>query len=253
MRSVVVAAIVLGGAVSAAPLCAQSGSGAALLTRSMAVYPALASYADTGTVVREAPGIVDRFRFATYFRRDSLDFLFDFRGVTFKSGPGPAMDGRYHQVVLWMIKGELQSFNRQLESHQTIPRAGGNQPAALQQAAINTAGTSTLIPALIFANANLNGTIRQIREVTEGGVESVNGRRCHTLIGTASEYYPSGAVTNVRQVMLWIDAETLLVRKVFEDTPEGYPEGAYSRLTITIDPRPNPPLDESRFQFTVPK
>jgi hypothetical protein len=80
----------------------------------------------------------------------------------------------------------------------------------------------------------------------------VSGRRCHKVMGMAAEYYPSGAMTNVRQVTVWIDAETLLVRKVFEDTPKGYPMGSYSRLTVTIDAQANPPLDDSKFQFSVP-
>ena len=50
----------------------------------------------------------------------------------------------------------------------------------------------------------------------------------------------------------WIDAETMLVRKVFEDTPKGYPAGSYSRLTVTIEPQANATLDDGKFQFTVP-
>ena len=68
----------------------------------------------------------------------------------------------------------------------------------------------------------------------------------------AGQYYPSGQMTNVRQVTVWIDAESLLVRKVFEDTPKGYAIGSYLRTTVTIEPRANSKLDDSKFQFRVP-
>jgi hypothetical protein len=68
----------------------------------------------------------------------------------------------------------------------------------------------------------------------------VNGHRCRQIIGMAAQFYPSGQTTNVRQVTVWIDAESLLVRKVFEDTPKGYPMGSYLRVTITVDPQINP-------------
>jgi len=142
MRSpAVVSTIILLGAMCAEPSAAQSGT-EDILARSIALYPTLASYADTGTVVREAPGIVDRWKFATYFR-NPLDFYFDFQGVTSQSGPGTLMDTSYHRMVLWMIKGELQAFNKQLRTHETIPREGGNQVAVLQGAKAGTAGTST--------------------------------------------------------------------------------------------------------------
>jgi len=249
-RGLVLGAVLLAGAMCTRPLAAQSGGGS-LLDRSIALYPTLASYADTGTVVREAPGMVDREKFRTYYRRDSRDFYFDYQGVDSKSG-SMTLDMSAKRLVLWMIKGEMQAFNQQLKTHDTIPPQG-NQPAVLQGAVAGTHGTSTLIPSLIYVKANLNGTIRQIRQATDAGVETVGSRRCHKLIGMAAEYYPSGQMTNVRQVTVWIDAESLLVRKVFEDTPRGYPLGSYSRLTVTIEPQANPTLDDGKFRFTVPE
>ena len=39
----------------------------------------------------------------------------------------------------------------------------------------------------------------------------------------------------------------------FEDTPEGYPPGVYSKVTITIEPQANPALERPQFQFDVPR
>jgi hypothetical protein len=221
-----------------------------LLKRSIALYPTLATYADAGTAVREQPGLVDRWKFKTYFRRP-LDFHFNFQGVSSQSA-GLTADASYQHIVIWMINGELQAFNKQLRSHATVPRTG-NQPAELLNASAATVGTSVLIPSLLFGKSELPGSIKQIREATDAGFESVNGHRCHKIVGQAAQYYPSGQMTNVRQVTVWLDAESLLVRKVFEDTPKGYPAGAYLRLTINLDPQANPRLQDEHFQFSVPK
>ena len=241
--------------VLAGTLLAAAGSARAdddgmdLLKRSMALYSTLPAYADSGTAVREGPGLVDRWKFRTYFRRP-LDFRFDFQGVTSQSA-GLTVDSSTQHIVLWMIKGELQSFNQQMRTHNTVARTG-NQPAELLNASAGTAGTSVLIPSLLFAKADLPGSVRQIREAAHSGFESVNGHRCHKIVGTAAQFYPSGQMTNVRQVTVWLDAQSLLVRKVFEDTPKGYPTNAYLRLTITLDPLANPQLEDANFQFTVP-
>ena len=65
--------------------------------------------------------------------------------------------------------------------------------------------------------------------------------------------YPSGQVTGVRPITIWIDAETYLIRKVLEDTPKGHPRGSISRRIFTFDPRPNPAIEPSRFNCAVPE
>jgi hypothetical protein len=244
------AACVLVGTLLATVGPARAEDGMDLLKRSMALYSTLPTYADSGTAVREGPGLVDRWKFQTWFQRP-LNFRFDFQGVTSTSA-GLTVDSSSQHIVLWMIEGELQSFNRQMRSHNTVPRTG-NQPAELLNASAGTAGTSVLIPSLLFAKAQLPGSIRQIREAAHAGYESINGHRCHKIVGQAAQYYPSGQMTNVRQVTVWLDAQSLLVRKVFEDTPKGYPSSAYLRLTIVLDPQMNPQLQDANFRFSVPK
>jgi hypothetical protein len=224
-------------------------NGMDLLNQSIARYAALASYADTGTVVRDQGGLADRWKFKTHFQRP-LNFRFEFQGVSSRSGE-LVTDSSDHHIVLWMIQGELQTYNQRMRSHYVVPRTG-NQPAELSGAIIATAGTSVLVPSLLYSKANLPGTLQQIREAVNAGYETVNGHRCHKIVGRAAQYYPSGKMTNVRQVTVWVDAETLLLRKVFEDTVEGSLPGSYNRLTVTIEPVANPTLDEDHFRFTVP-
>ena len=232
------------------PVVAHS-QGEDVLARSIAFYATLASYSDTATVVREAPGLVDQWKLSTHFRRNAPDFYFDFQGVTSQSA-GLTTDASANRVVFWMIKGELQSYHLPGQLHEIVPRDTGNQPGALQRAAAATAGTSMLVSSLLFSKANLPGTILQIGEAVDEGFETIDGHRCHKITGIASEYYKTGRQTNTRKVTVWIDSDTLLVRKVFEDTPQGYPAGSYSRLTVTIDPQANPTLEDGQFEFTIP-
>jgi outer membrane lipoprotein-sorting protein len=65
--------------------------------------------------------------------------------------------------------------------------------------------------------------------------------------------YGSGYVHNVRRVAVWIDSETLMIRKIFQDTPKGMGGGGTRfRFTYTFEPQVNPALDDSRFKFAVP-
>jgi hypothetical protein len=236
-----------------APLAAPD-SGSDVLARSIALYPKLNSYADTGTVVVDTTGgNWERYKFKTYFRKsaDYSDIYFDFQGVNWKSGELVVAMPQTHRV-LWMTNGELQSFDRESKVHESFSRESGRQPGVLQGAGSKTRGSSILIFSLIFAKANLPGTILQIQQSSDAGFETVNGHRCHKVVGMAGAYYPSGQITNVRPVTVWIDEKTLLVRKVFEDSPKGYPPGSYSRVTFTLEPQANPTLDDSRFQFQVP-
>ncbi len=89
--------------------------------------------------------------------------------------------------------------------------------------------------------------------MSAAGTEVVGGRPCQKFVGVAkSTYQTSGRVVNVRGTSVWIDAESLLVRKVFEDTPEGGAAGYANQVTTTFEPQVNPVLDDSRFHFTPP-
>ena len=87
--------------------------------------------------------------------------------------------------------------------------------------------------------------------MTDAGMESVDGHQCHKLTGVAKSVYRTGYETNVRKVAVWIDAETLLVRKVLEDSRAG-PAMNVNRVTMTFAAHANPPLDGTHFTFTPP-
>jgi outer membrane lipoprotein-sorting protein len=241
------------------PAAAPLGRAAAedLLAKSMAAYDKLTSYADSGTATRETSGELDVGHFRTYLRRPPLSFYFEWgRRVQISTKrPADSLSLGGKRQVFWLVNGDLQIYIKDGASaqHRTYPRETSNQPAALAGAKAGTMETITLIPSLLFGKANLVGPIQEIAEISLAGTEDVAGHHCHKLVGIAQSVYPSGAVTNVRPITVWIDTETLLVRKVFTDTPKGWDLNSVSRFTYTLDPVPNPKLDDATFQFTVPE
>lgn len=225
-----------------------------VLRNSISYYATLTSYADTGTVREEMPGIVDESKFTTYFRRQTRDLYFDYQDLT-STNPGTkfTIDMSASRTVFWMVKGEMQKYEFRTKTHEVVNPDGGGQVRALQNASHATAGVSMLIPSLLYSQARLPSSLLQIEEATLAGVEEINKRRCHKVAGIAAGYYPSGQRTNVRPVTVWIDEETKLIRRVLEDTPKGYQAGSYQRITTTFEPQANPTLDDKKFQFVVPQ
>jgi hypothetical protein len=226
-----------------------------LLARSMAAYAALTSYADSGTATHETESGLDVGHFHTYYRRPPAAFYFEWgRRVMMSTKPGDSLPLPDKRRVFWLVNGDLQTYVRDGGSaeHRTYPGATSNQPSVLASAKYGTMETITLVPSLLFQKANLVGPIQEIAEISLAGTEPVSGHRCHKLVGIARSVYPSGAITNVRPIVVWIDTESLLIRRVFTDTPKNYPVNSVSRVIYALDPVANPELDDGKFQFTVP-
>lgn len=221
-----------------------------VLARTRALYPTLRSYADSGTVVEDGGGTGRTGSFRTYFVNASQNFFFEYRWLTMRSGPGRPIDLDY-QLVFWMLRGELQTWDAQGKMHQVYP-PGSDQVAPFRVSRALTGDVSILIPSLIYVKAQLPGPVQLFEEVTLAGTETVGGRRCHKLMGLWRAWYPSGQVAGVRPMTVWIDAENYLVRKVFLDTPKGMALGVVDRFTVTLQPHLNPPLSDNLFAFTVP-
>ena len=222
------------------------------LRRSKGVYAALTSYADTGTVVQEVPGIADHSEFKTYFRRKTGDFYFDYTHLYQddpKSKAVPRTNFTNARYVWWMRNHNFETYAFEGKDHKSYP-PGSNQAATLN--APRTKGASMLIPGVLYTSSQLPSTLLQFEEASDTGIEDVDGHPCRKVIGVALQYYPSGQRTNVRQVTVWIDRDTSLVRKVFEDTPKNYGGDTFHRLTIRLQPQANPELDDKKFEFHVP-
>jgi hypothetical protein len=235
------------------PAIGRSRAAEELLAKSAAAYAALESYADSGTFTEEYAGVTDRFRFRSYFRRPTRDLFFEWQGVTsYTEAAHFTQDMSRKHLVIWMARGDLQTYDADTRSLDRYP-PDANQAGALNQAAYHTRGVSTLVPSMLYNKANLLSVLRQLRAVHDDGMDDVDGYQCHRLTAVAADQYSATQrVVNVRPVTIWIDAKSLLIRKLFEGTPKGGAIDAYHRKTVQLRPEANPHLDNSRFEFTVP-
>ena len=209
-----------------------------VMQRSRAVYAALRSYADTGVVLNESGAAKDRHAFTTSFTRAPRGFLLDFR----KQG-----GDRY---VVW---GEPDAFHAWWKTTgEQYDYPNPDNLGALNGSGRNTYSTGTKIPTLLYAKAPLLSDFANFTDLVLDGTEDVAGRRCYRVLGTTRDVYAATQKeVNVRKMTVWIDADSLLIRKVAEQW-KGLP-GQISRVTTTYEPQANPTLDSKMFRFAPPQ
>ena len=238
---------ILGAACSALAVAQIGGQAAApapdILTKSQAAYAALRSYADTGTVDTEygQPGAVvrERHTFRTLFHAPR-HFLFDF-----------VKEDKADRFVVWADDEAFHTWWQATAVADAYPKGqGGGAFVAGGQPTLNSL---MVLSPWLFSQADLTGSLTEFGDASTAGTEAINGHSCQKLTGVGkSVYRQSGHVVNVRKMIVWIDVQTLLVRRVFEDTAEGTGTGL-NRITTTFDPQANPAIEDARFAFTPPK
>jgi len=206
-----------------------------IFQQSRAVYAALHSYSDTGVLDIEYATSRERHTFTTRFKAPRR-FYFDFR----KSGGD--------RFAIWSDGEKFHDWWRSTGVQNDYQQGRG--VSAFNQAGYLTLGSGLKIPALLFPGAGLQGAFTNLDGIVPDGEEDVDGRRCYRLVGTTKDVYTgTGREVNVRQMTVWVDAETLLIRKVFEDAPKGTAVAAVMRITTRYEPQANPALDDNSFQF----
>lgn len=224
----------------------SSTSPADILAQSRSKYAALKSYSDTGTVTVEYKGpddpaapTADHHTFSTYYR-SPRQFIFDF-------AKDPTVSDEHY--VVWVDGGDFSSWWSATKVRDDYPKGQGGNAFAL--GTFPTKGSIMQISPLLFAEGGLHGPLTDFKALKADEFEDVNKHRCHKLVGEVGLAYGTGAVTGVTPTTIWIDAESLLVRKVFEDTPKNTP--GVSRTTTTFEPVADPKIDDAKFKFTPPK
>jgi hypothetical protein len=215
------------------------------LQQSRAKYAAMSSYSDAGSVVTSyksgaAPADVETHTFHTYYHTPRQFYL------EFRKG----MDTT-ERFVIWSEGQDFNTWWSETQVHEDYPQGQGATAFAL--GALPTQGAVVMIPPLLFSKAGLQGPLANFTLAKGDGTEPVGGHRCYRLLGREALAYGTGTVTGERSVIVWIDTESLLVRKVFEDTPPDMGGGTVSTITTTLDPVANPSIDPSHFHFDVPK
>ena len=209
-----------------------------MMTRVRATYAALHSYSDTGVVVKQYAATQERHTFTTCYKAPRL-FHFDFQ----KDG-GDRFD-------IWSDEKAFHSWWKSTGAQEDYPRGRGMN--AFLAAEYLTAGSGLKIPALLFSGSGLQGAFANFEQPALDGTEEIGGRKCYRLVGTAKDVYAgTGREVNVRQMTVWVDTESLLIRKVVEESPKGTPAATAVRTTTTFEPQANPSLDDGRFQFVAP-
>ena len=211
-----------------------------LLEKSRAMYAALNSYSDTGIVTHDygytnSPAH-DHHKFITSLKRSPRGFYFEFN----KEG-----GDRY---VIW---GDPQAFHTWwkatgVESDYPNPDNAG----AFTTSAVNTVGATGKIVSLLYKKGALPSDFAYFNDAVVEGKENISAHECYRLVGTAKDVYGTGHEVNVRKLSVWIDTDSLLIRKIVEEW-KPLP-GQVSRITTTFEPQANPALDESKFKFTLP-
>jgi outer membrane lipoprotein-sorting protein len=218
----------------AAPRAQESGDD--IWTRVRAVYAGLKSYEDTGAVINEyGVDSVDKFPFAMRFSRSPRRFILDYnpQGARFVIWGDP---DAFH--TWWKTTGDQYDF------------PNPNNTGAFVGGPIR--GTGQKIPTLLYAKASLLSDFSNLTDLVNDGTEAVSGHKCHRLMGITRDVYAATTKeVNVRKMTLWIDAESLLIRKVLEEW-KPLP-GTRSRVITTYEPRANMPIDDTRFAFKAPE
>ncbi len=213
-------------------------SAADLLARSRAAYQSLHTYLDKGEVLSEYrnPGTTrmstTKDTFVTAFQAPH-GYLFQFTKDTGE---------RY---VIWTVDAITHDWWSATHVH-TVHSVGA--PIAFLLGVTPTRGSSMMLPPLLFPRAQLHGPLTDIQDPKMSTDEPISGHQCFKVTGTEL----MGNSKTPRPITVWIDHDTLLVRRVLEDTPESSPDSV-ARITTTMEPVLNPSLASGSLSFAPPK
>jgi len=237
LRAAVAAACACATFVHAGRVVASSDD---VLAKTEAAYAALKSYSDTGSVDTEfgpKEGLArEHHTFKTFFRAPR-HFFFDF--VKAESSD---------RFVVWADDEAFHTWWQATGVAEIYPKGQG--ASAFVAGGVPTVSALLQISPLLFSGAGLTGPVTEFSDGKLAGNEPINGHPCQKFVGIGKSMYGTGAVVNVRPMTIWIDAQTLLVRRVFEDSTD---DATVSRTTTTFDPQINPTLEDAKFLFTPPK
>ena len=217
---------------------AQAPTADKILESVRAKYGSLNSYSDTGEVINEfGTSSKETHKFTTLFNRAPRAYLLDF---TKQSG---------ERFVIWGDPDAFHNWWSAINGRTDYPNP--NNTGVFTGADVHTIGVAMKVSSLLYPKANLQGSFTNYREITVDGTENISGHNCYRLVGTAVDIYgATGRESNLRKMTVWVDADSMLIRKVVEEW-KPLP-GQVSRNTTLYEPIANPAIDASRFKFTPP-
>ncbi|MBI1211244.1 MAG: hypothetical protein GC190_07265 [Alphaproteobacteria bacterium] len=215
------------------------GSADDIWQKTAATYAALKSYADTGTVLVELPGLTETHNFTSRFQSPRF-YFFDF-----------TKHEDSDRYVIWSDAQAFHTWWRTTQLEDEYPPGTGIN--AFAQADFLTTGSALKLAPLIFAGSGLQGPLLNFNDIQLDGTETISGHKCYRLIGMTRDIYTAtGKEVNIRQITVWIESDTFMIRKIVEDAPRGTPPAQAGQTTTTFEPKANPKLDEASFHFEAP-
>lgn len=214
-----------------------------ILETAKAKYASLHSYTDQGAVVTfyksptSATGSSEKIVFDTAYVTPR-QFLF----VSKKLSNG-------ERLAVWANGGDFNRWWSSTRTAEDYPKGQGAM--AFANSSYPTSGAVTLTASLLFAGSGLQSSLSEFSVPKAAGMETIAGHPCFKIAGQVGLAYGTGNVTGGHKATLWIDKDSLLVRKLFEDTPPDS-GGFVTTTTTTFDPQSNPKVDPARFNFKVP-
>lgn len=214
-------------------------SGEEIWKKTVAAYPALKSYSDTGTVTMEMPGLTEKHSFKSRFQ-GPRSYFFDF-----------LKEGGVDRFVIWSDAQAFHTWWMTTQLEEEYPKGTGVN--AFSQASYLTKGSAMVLSPLLFAGSGLQGTFSNYSDIQLDGTEKIGANECYRIVGIARDIYTATQrEVNIRQVTVWVDVKTNMIRKVVEDSPKGTPPAMAGQWTTTFEPQVNPNLTASQFQFEPP-
>ena len=216
-----------------------AGSADEIWQKTIAGYAAIKSYSDTGTVHVEMPGIDETHKFTSRYQ-SPRSYFFDFQ-----------KHEDADRYVIWSDANAFHTWWRTTQLEDEYPPGTGVN--AFGQADFLTVGSALKLAPLFFSESGLQGALVNFKDLQLDGTEDLAGHKCYRIIGiTRDVYTATGREVNIRQLTVWIEADTFLIRKVVEDSPRGTPPAQAGQTTTTFEPKANPKLDDAAFHFEAP-
>lgn len=230
-------AVLIGASLARAETTASTGD--EIWKKTVATYAEIKSYSDTGTVTMEMPGLTEKHTFKSRYQ-GPRSYFFDFL----------KQDG-VDRFVIWSDAQAFHTWWMTTQLEEEYPKGTGVN--AFSQAGYLTKGSALMLAPLFFKGSGLQGSFSNYADIELEGTEKIGANECYRIVGMGRDIYTATQrEVNIRQITVWIDVKTNMIRKVVEDSPKGTPPALAGQWTITFEPQADPKLDASSFLFDPP-
>ncbi|MDA1076694.1 MAG: hypothetical protein O3A63_18370, partial [Proteobacteria bacterium] len=188
-----------------------------------------------------ATSIIEQHRFQTRFR-PSRSYWFEFREDQAAGGD---------IIAIWCDGGDyFETWWSTTRVHERYGRGQGSNAFALT--AYPTMSTALLLAPSLFPGAGLVSPLGKLESVSLAEPTTFEGQPAVVIRANSRIGYQTGQGARLRPIEITLDAQTMLVRQIVQDTPPGAPAGSIDQIEVTFDFQANPVLGSSDFSYEIP-